>query len=319
MNQLSILSGAGINLGVSKDCPFADELINFTYQKVSHSVYKEVDKAIQEMFSPDSFDYILGGLLTINLAIERTKNDLRRFKVDENSFSKIFKQTELQQSINQALETIEKRLTISLGQMLDVLDHYDPAITEISKSYDSINYFTLNFDGIFDHIIYGKKYKRGNQTTDFWNGAGELTRNKNAKFKIYHLHGDLRYKPSKRTSFHTPPYQCPVLVVGDSEVKRGIIGSNDSLTFYNNKFSITCKKRAPDIKKNILAIIGFGFRDEDVHIIKLLNAAFTGKTFDHIYIYDIEDKLKEFLDLNYTWVSPGDKNLRQFLLDLSQV
>jgi hypothetical protein len=83
MRQLTIISGAGINLGISKACPEANELLSFTYQKISQSVYGKVSEHIQKMFSPDSFDYILGGLLTVNLAIEKTKRDLKRFKVNE--------------------------------------------------------------------------------------------------------------------------------------------------------------------------------------------------------------------------------------------
>ena len=64
MRNLTILSGAGINIGVSQACPFADEMLNFSYQKISTNVYTRISPEIKALFSPESFDYILGGLLT---------------------------------------------------------------------------------------------------------------------------------------------------------------------------------------------------------------------------------------------------------------
>ena len=202
MRQLTIVSGAGINHGVANEFPFADQLINFTYQKVSQSVYERIAPGIQEMFSEESFDYILGGLMTVNLAIERTKQDLRRFNMNEDAFSSLFRQSDLQNSIIQALDQIENQLTVSLSQMLDVVNHFSPTINELAYRYDSVNYYTVNFDGIFDHIIYGQRYARGQITTDYWARDGALNKHANAKFKIMHLHGDLRYKPFKRTRFN---------------------------------------------------------------------------------------------------------------------
>ena len=172
MRQLTILSGAGINLGISNACPEADEMLSFTYQKISTSVYAIIDPEVKAMFTPESFDYILGGLLTINLVIEKTKVDLKRFKMNEGAFAELFKQSRLQTSISSALSSIENQLTISLGQILGVIDKFRPAIDNLFENYDSINYYTVNFDGIFDHILYGKNYARSQNVTDFWWPSG---------------------------------------------------------------------------------------------------------------------------------------------------
>lgn len=174
MKQLTILSGAGTNISVSQACPDAVEMLNFTYQKISTSVYSRINPEIKDMFSPESFDYILGGLLTVNLAVEKTKQDLRRFNMDENAFANLFRQSDLQSSIANALDQIEQQLTISLGQMLSVVEAFNPAIERISEKYSSVNYFTTNFDGIFDHIIYGPRYSRKDKVTDFWKSDGAL-------------------------------------------------------------------------------------------------------------------------------------------------
>ncbi len=231
MRQLTFLSGAGINLGVAHACPFADEMLNFTYQKISVSVYERIDAQLRAMFTPESFDYILGGLLTVNLAIEKTKQDLKRFNMNEKAFSELFQQSNLQASIIAALEQLEGQLTISLGQMLDVVNAFTPALDAVVAKYDSINYFTVNFDGIFDHILYGPRYSRGQLCTDFWRGDGSMNQQANAKIKIHHLHGDLRYKPFKRTKLNKPPYKWPVLVVGDQEVKKGTIAGHEPYAF----------------------------------------------------------------------------------------
>ena len=75
---------------------------------------------LQAMFTQESFDYILGGLMTINLVVEKTKQDLIRFRIDQQAFANIF-QSSLQDSIIQALDQIETQLTVSLGQMLEVV------------------------------------------------------------------------------------------------------------------------------------------------------------------------------------------------------
>lgn len=311
MSKLTILSGAGINIGVSDVCPEQQQMLNFTYQKISRSVYARIDERLRALFSEESFDYILGGLLTINLTIEKTKQDLRRFRVDENAFAQLFGQPDLQTSIQRALDQIEKQLTLSLDQMLSVVSDFNPAITALVQKFDSINYFTTNFDGIFDHIIYGPRYSRGSMVTDFWNGDGTMNRGASRKVKIHHLHGDIRYKPHKVTRSADPLYQWPVLVVGDQEVKKGLIASQDSLRFYNNKFN-KAMERCDDGGDNVLAIIGFGFRGEDDHIVTKIKSAIEGGVFNRIYIFDPEDRLSGLAE-NYTWIDPRKENLIAFL------
>lgn len=311
MKQLTIVSGAGTNIGVSQACPFADEMLNFTYQKISTSVYSRITPEIKNLFSPESFDYILGGLLTVNLAIEKTKQDLRRFQMNEQAFAELFRQSDLQSSIANALDQIESQLTISLGQMLSVVTAFNPAIDLIASRYQSINYFTTNFDGIFDHIIYGPRYSRGKQVTDFWAYDGSLNNQANQQIKIHHLHGDLRYKPFKKTQYNNPPYRWPVLVVGDQEVKKGLIAGQESLRFYNNRFRHATESR-DFIQENVLAIIGFGFRDEDEHIVSRIRAGIQGGVFDKVFLFDPEDKLNGICS-GHTWVSPRTESLISFL------
>lgn len=314
MRQLTILSGAGINHGVASQCPYADELINFTYQKVSQSVYQRVSPEIRDMFTQESFDYILGGLMTINLAIERTKQDLSRFRMNEDAFASLFRQTDLQNSIIAALDQIESQLTVSLSQMLQVVNDFASAINHLQSSYRSVNYFTLNFDGIFDHIIYGAGYSRGGVTTDFWTAQGDVNKQIDRQFKIMHLHGDLRYKPFKKTQYNNPPYRWPVLAVGDGEVKKGIIASNEALRYYNQRLRNTFEERGEATENNLL-IVGFGFRDEDEHIVSKIRSGITAGIFDNINIYDLEDKLAGSVR-PYRWIRPNQQGLRDLLLSL---
>jgi hypothetical protein len=312
MKQLTILSGAGINMGISAAFPDADQLLGLTYQKVSVAVFERLDNNIKALFTPESFDYILGGLITVNLAIEKTKQDMKRFKVNERAFMELFRQTDLQKSISEALRQIEEQLTISLDQMLGVVDLFSPAINRLAAKYDSINYFTLNFDAIFDHILYGRHFSRVNGITDFWYPSGDLNKNSNRPIKIFHLHGDLRYKPFKKTSKNKPPYEWPVLVVGDNEVKMGVINTNDSLRFYKSRFEESCAMRG-EYTQNDLAIVGFGFRPEDAHIVEPLMYGLHHSTFDKIAIYDVVDHLAEKGPDQYGWTEPREHNLVQFL------
>lgn len=309
MSALTILSGAGINIGISNVCPNADQLIDFSYQKISKNVYNRVSPELRAMFSQDSFDYILGGLMTINLAIEKTKEDVKRFDVDPVHFSNLFQQSHLQKSIQTALDQIKNQLKISLGQLIDVVRAFDETIEKMMGKYSSINYYTLNFDSIFDHILYGERYKRGGKITDFWNGAGQINRNADAQLGIFHMHGDLRYKPFKETQYNNPPYTWPVLVVGDQEVKLGIIASNEILKFYATKFKKSFSEKISNGNNNLF-IAGFGFREEDNHIIKNLQHSFNEKIFDNIYLYDVDDKLKGKVD-NYHFIDAKTTNLKQ--------
>lgn len=315
MRNLTILSGAGINIGVSQACPTANEMLNFSYQKISTNVYGRISPEIKALFSPESFDYILGGLLTINLAIEKTKQDLKRFNMNEAAFAQLFRQSDLQSSIANALDQIEHQLTISLGQMLNVVNTFTPVLDRIVTSYRSVNYFTVNFDSIFDHILYGPKYARGGIVTDFWNSNGTLNNHANQQVKIHHLHGDLRYKPFKKTQYNQPPYRWPVLVVGDQEVKKGLIAGQESLRFYNKRLRIATETREPGVTQNVLAIIGFGFRDEDEHIVSRVKHAVSNGIFDSILLFDPEDRLATFCR-GHTWISPNQENLLAFLARL---
>lgn len=311
MKQLTLLSGAGMNLGVAQACPFADEMLNFTYQKISVSVYERIDPHLKALFTPESFDYILGGLLTVNLAIEKTKQDLKRFNMNEQAFSELFQQSSLQSSIIAALGQLEEQLTISLGQMLNVVNAFTPALNTLVAKYDSINYFTVNFDGIFDHILYGPGYSRGGLCTDFWRGNGTMNQQATQKIKIHHLHGDLRYKPYKRTAYNNPPYTWPLLVVGDQEVKKGIIAGNEPLRFYNNRLRAVTESRE-GIEENVLAIVGFGFREEDEHIVSRIRHAIQLGLFDRIYLFDPSDRLAGISN-GHQWVHPANESLISFL------
>ncbi len=301
-------------MGISAECPEARDLIGFTYQKISSNVYHRLPPHVSAMFSPESFDYILGGLITINLTIEKTKADLARFNVNEQAFLDLFRQSDLQESIVEALDEIERQLTVSLEQMLGVVNHFDPALDVIGQKYNAVNYYTVNFDALFDHMIYGPNYKRGRVTTDFWDGYGSLRKDAQAQFSICHLHGDLRYKPNKRTRYNDPPYRWPVVVVGDSEVKKGIIGSEKALRFYNSRFRGSFSERGP-WQDRTLAIIGFGFRHEDAHIVNAVEHALNNQVYDRVFLYSPENSLAH-TPHRYTWVSPNQLGLRDFLQEL---
>lgn len=165
--QLSFLTGAGVNLAIAKEYPQAEALADFTYQKISKRVHEIISPELQRLFNPDSFDYILGGLITINLVIEKAKTDLDRFKIDPNAFSRIFQQSSLQDNIVEALLQIEQRLTVQLDELIEVVTHFNPSIHQLSTRFDKIHYFTVNFDGLFDHMIYGPQFIRRNSVTDF--------------------------------------------------------------------------------------------------------------------------------------------------------
>lgn len=50
MRQLNIISGAGINLGISAVCPEATEITNFTYQKSAQAFTKELHLKLGQCF-----------------------------------------------------------------------------------------------------------------------------------------------------------------------------------------------------------------------------------------------------------------------------
>lgn len=314
MHRLCLVSGAGINLSLARECPQATQLAEFTYQHVSKQVYDIVSPELRQMFSPESFDYILGGLMTINLVIEKAKTNLRRFRINEAAFAQLFQQSTLQQAIANALTEIETKLTVELGQMIDVLTTLDPAMRHLQQTFQSVHYFTVNFDGLFDHIIYGPNYGRTGIVTDFWNAHGLTTRYADRQFLIYHLHGDLRYKPNKKTAHNNPPYKWPVLVVGDGDFKRGIIAGNESLTFFNKQMHELFVKRPLGVDKHTLAIIGFGCREEDNHVVSRITTAISNHVFDRVLVYDVEDRLTDY---PHEFVNARQVGLSQFLMSLN--
>ena len=76
--------------------------------------------------------------MTINLAIEHVKRDIKRFGMNEDAFADIFKQSDLQNSIIFALDQIEQQLRISLPQLIGVLKHFDNAISHLKQSQLSL-------------------------------------------------------------------------------------------------------------------------------------------------------------------------------------
>ena len=103
--QLSILTGAGINMAIANECLPAQQqhLMDLTYQKVSQNIYNQLPANYQALFQPNSFDYILGGLMTISLAMEKTKQDAQRFNIDPAAFGDLFQTSGLQQATINAL------------------------------------------------------------------------------------------------------------------------------------------------------------------------------------------------------------------------
>ena len=53
MKTLNILTGAGVNLAVSKQNPEIEDLIGFTYQSISKSVYEDLEDKWQNIFNPE--------------------------------------------------------------------------------------------------------------------------------------------------------------------------------------------------------------------------------------------------------------------------
>lgn len=144
--------------------------------------------------------------------------------------------------------------------------------------------------------------------TDFWTRQGQLNRFANRKIKIFHLHGDLRCKPTKKTDQHTPPYAWPVLVVGDQRAKTAMIGASEYLQFFNNGYYGLVQNRGP-FEVNDLAVIGFGFRDEDAHVINPVVLGMNTGVFNTITNYDVQNHLAARCPVQY-----GFADARQFTL-----
>ena len=126
--------------------------------------------------------------------------------------------------------------------------------------------------------------------------------------KIMHLHGDLRYKPFKKTQYNNPPYRWPVLVVGDSEVKKGIIALMRLFDSIINDFARHV--RADQINENTSlrasASGGSACRIQD-------KTAVNNGIFDRIICYDIEDKFAEWCSRPYEWRNPRNIGLKDLL------
>lgn len=101
------------------------------------------------------------------------------------------------------------------------------------------------------------------------------------------------------------------MVVGDQEVKRGIIASNPALLFYNQRLRATCDQRN-NFDENNLAIIGFGFREEDNHIVKQIKHGIAQNVFDDIHLFDINNTL-DGTSKNHKWTNAKDYSLIDFL------
>lgn len=318
MRQLTILSGAGINMGLQGVCPEADALLQLAYGHVSDTVYARLPQHVQQVFAPHSFDAILGGLITVNLAIENTKIEMRRFGVNEQNFADLFHQSTVQNTIIEALIAIERQLFIPLEQLLAILDRFGPTMDALFQQYDSINYYTVNFDAIFDHIMYGRRngWRMAN-ITDFWGAGGQLNTGAQARGKIFHLHGDLRFKPFKETNYNNPLVKWPVLVVGDQRVKQDTINSHDALRFYNQQFMQFCAGPGAYTTRNDLAIIGFGFRPEDDHIRTPIWNAMMNGTFSRIAVFDRIDHLGNTPFQKEFW-NAEQANVLQFLQSFGQ-
>lgn len=293
MKTLNILTGAGINQAISNERPEIKDLIGFTYQSISRSVHDKLDGKWREMFSPESFDYILGALITMSSVIDKTKEDLVRYQVNQNAFGELFHQSALRDAIESSYKKIEDKLLINSNDLINVIRFYNPSISSIQNNFEKINYFTLNFDGVFDHVIYGEKdYEgkliRGNVVTDSWAGVDFTDYYNGRKFRICHLHGDIRYKPHKVSKAHPAKRLWPVLVVGDLGVKKGLIAGSKPLStyykYYKEQFSILNRD-------STLLIAGFGFRDEDQHISSRVKMAIENKIFGRVVVYDAIDRL----------------------------
>lgn len=101
------------------------------------------------------------------------------------------------------------------------------------------------------------------------------------------------------------------MVVGDQGVKKGIIASHEALLFYNQCFKSVFDSRGSAVMNN-LAIVGFGFRDEDEHIISNIKNGLNKGIFDDVSVYSPEDKLSAHYPKR-KWTAPGQASLLDFL------
>ncbi|MDH1901998.1 SIR2 family protein [Comamonas aquatica] len=312
MKTLNILTGAGVNIAVSKQNPEIEDLIGFTYQSISKSVYEDLEEKWRNIFNPESFDYILGALITMSSVIDKTKEELNKYGVDLEAFGELFHQSALRAAIEESYKKIEDELLIESNQLVEVIRFYNPSIESLRENFEKINYFTLNFDGVFDHVLYGERFSRGGVVTDSWLDGEFTNRFDDRKFRVCHLHGDIRYKPHKVSGRAPSKRLWPVLVVGDILVKKSLIAGNDALMsyykYYKNQFSSINKDAS-------LLIAGFGFRDEDQHISSKVKTAIKDEFFKEVFIYDAVDHLKDDEDYlgKYTFIDAKNTGLSEVL------
>lgn len=136
MRVLNILTGAGVNLAISKENPDIDDLIGFTYQSISKSVYNDLEEKWKSIFNPESFDYILGALITMSGVIDRTKEELEKYDVDLEAFGELFHQSDLRCAIEESYKKIENELLVDSNQLVDVIRFYNPAIASLNQAFD---------------------------------------------------------------------------------------------------------------------------------------------------------------------------------------
>lgn len=316
MKTLNILTGAGVNLAVSKQNPEIEDLIGFTYQSISKSVYEDLEDKWQNIFNPESFDYILGALITMSSVIDKTKEELNKYGVDLEAFGELFHQSALRVAIEESYKKIENELLIESNQLVEVIRFYNPSIENLRGRFEKVNYFTLNFDGVFDHVLYGERFSRGGVVTDSWINGEFTNRFDDRKFRICHLHGDIRYKPHKISGKSPSKRLWPVLVVGDISVKKSLIAGNEALMsyykYYKNQFFLENRDAS-------LLVAGFGFRDEDQHISSKVKSAIKDGLFGNVFVYDAIDHLKDNEDFagKYNFIDAKEVGLSELLGSLS--
>lgn len=315
MKTLNVLTGAGVNLAISGENKNISDLIGFTYQSISKSVYDDLDEKWKKIFNPESFDYILGALITMSSVIDKTKDELIKYGVNLDEFGELFHQSALRAAIEESYKKIENELLIEANQLVDVIRFYNPSIESIKDNFAKINYFTLNFDGVFDHVLYGERFSRGSAITDSWVSGTFTSSFDNRQFRICHLHGDIRYKPHKVSTKSPGKTLWPVLVVGDLSVKKSLIVGNEALNSYFNYFKNQFAEKTPN---STLLVAGFGFREEDQHVSSKVKNAIINDYFDEVFVYDTVDRLKEdeAFSGKYVFFDAREKTLSSVLNEL---
>lgn len=139
-----------------------------------------------------------------------------------------------------------------------------------------------------DHVLYGERFSRGDLVTDSWVNGKFVFRENDRKFRIFHLHGDIRYKPHKVSRKSPAKRLWPVLVVGDLSVKRSLIAGSEALVRYFNFYKNELERKS---ESGVLLVAGFGFRDEDFHISSKVKSAIESDNFSEVYVYDAVDRL----------------------------